>query len=67
MKSKMKASEIKNLTDAELVSQLAANKAELLKLRIQAKTGQLENSARIKVLRKDIARIHTEQTARVKA
>jgi large subunit ribosomal protein L29 len=63
----MKASEIKNLTDAELVSQLAANKAELLKLRIQAKTGQLENSARIKVLRKDIARIHTEQTARVKA
>ncbi len=63
----MKASEIKNLTDAELVSQLAANKAELLKLRIQAKTGQLENSARIKVLRKDIARILTEQTARVKA
>ncbi len=63
----MKASEIKNLTDAELVSQLAANKAELLKLRIQAKTGQLENSARIKVLRKDISRILTEQTARVKA
>ncbi len=63
----MKASEIKNLTDAELVSQLASNKAELLKLRIQAKTGQLENSARIKVLRKDIARILTEQTARVKA
>lgn len=63
----MKASDIKNLTDEELVTQLKDSKDELLKLRIQGKTGQLENSARISVLKKDIARIHTEKTARVKA
>jgi large subunit ribosomal protein L29 len=62
----MKASDIRNLTDEELVSQLKSNKDELLKLRIQGKTGQLENSARISVLKKDNARIHTESTARAK-
>ena len=63
----MKASEIRNLTDDELIKQVKDSKDELLKLRIQSKTGQLENSARIRTLRKDIARIKTEQTARVKA
>lgn len=62
----MKASDIRNLTDDELVTQLKDSKDELLKLRIQSKTGQLENSARIGVLKKDIARIYTEQTARAK-
>ena len=62
----MKASDIRNLTDEELVSQLKSSKDELLKLRIQGKTGQLENSARIGVLKKDIARIYTESTARAK-
>ncbi|MCM8526163.1 MAG: 50S ribosomal protein L29 [Lentisphaeraceae bacterium] len=62
----MKASDIRNLTDEELVTQLKSSKDELLKLRIQGKTGQLENSARISVLKKDIARIHTETTARAK-
>lgn len=62
----MKASDIRNLTDDELVSQLKSSKDELLKLRIQGKTGQLENSARIGVLKKDIARIHTESTVRAK-
>ena len=63
----MKATEIRNLTDDELIKQVKDSKDELLKLRIQSKTGQLENSARIRTLRKDIARIKTEQTARVKA
>ncbi len=63
----MKAAEIRNLTDDEMLKQLVDSKDELLKLRIQSKTGQLENSARISVLRKDIARIKTEQTARAKA
>ena len=63
----MKATEIRNLTDDELVKQAKDSKDELLKLRIQGKTGQLENSARINTLRKDIARIKTEQTARAKA
>ena len=63
----MKAAEIKNLTNEELLKMVVDNKDELLKLRIQSKTGQLENSARISVLRKDIARIKTEQTVRAKA
>lgn len=63
----MKASDIKNLTDDELITQLKNSKDELLKLRIQSKTGQLENSGRISVLKKDIARIHTETTARTNA
>jgi large subunit ribosomal protein L29 len=63
----MKAAEIRNLTDDEMLKQIVDSKDELLKLRIQSKTGQLENSARISVLRKDIARIKTEQTARAKA
>jgi large subunit ribosomal protein L29 len=63
----MKATEIKNLTDEELIKQTKDSKDELLKLRIQSKTGQLENGARISTLRKDIARILTEQTVRAKA
>ena len=62
----MKAAEIRNLTDDELVKLVRDSKDELLKLRIQGKTGQLENGARINTLRKDIARVKTEQTARAK-
>ena len=63
----MKAAEIRNLTDDELIKMVKDNKDELLKLRFQSKTGQLENSARIRTLKKDIARIKTEQTARANA
>ena len=63
----MKAADIRNLTVEELSKQVLDNQGELLKLRIQAKTGQLENSARINMLRKDIARIKTEQNVRNKA
>ncbi|NQZ57180.1 MAG: 50S ribosomal protein L29 [Lentisphaeraceae bacterium] len=63
----MKAAEIKNLTDEELLKKIVDSKDELLKLRIQGKTGQLENSARIGVLKKDIARVKTEQTVRAQA
>ena len=63
----MKAADIRNLTVEELAKQILDNQDELLKLRIQAKTGQLENSARINTLRKDIARIKTEQNVRNKA
>jgi large subunit ribosomal protein L29 len=63
----MKAAEIKNMTNDELNKQIVSNRDELLKLRIQAKTGQLENSARIGLLKKDVARINTELTARIKA
>ena len=46
------------LRPAELVTKLAESKAELFNLRFQAATGQLENNARIRTLRKDVARIN---------
>ena len=63
----MKAAEIRNLTEEELNKLILDSKSELLKLRIQGKTGQLENSARIGHLKKDVARALTELTARAKA
>jgi large subunit ribosomal protein L29 len=63
----MKAAEIRNLTEEELNKLILDSKSELLKLRIQSKTGQLENSARIGHLKKDVARALTELTARAKA
>ena len=46
------------LSPLELVTKLAESKAELFNLRFQAATGQLENNARIRTLRKDVARIN---------
>ena len=63
----MKAAEIKNMTNEELDKLVVSNKDEILKLRIQGKTGQLENSARISLLKKDVARVKTELTARANA
>ena len=62
----MKAAEVKKLTDAELLEKLGELDKELLILRLQAKTGQIENTARIREARKTVARIKTEQTARAK-
>ncbi|MCI0384899.1 MULTISPECIES: 50S ribosomal protein L29 [Streptomyces] len=54
-----KASELRELSDDELVVKLREAKEELFKLRFQAATGQLENNGRLKAVRKDIARIYT--------
>jgi len=53
------ADELREQSDEELVSRLRESKAELFNLRVQAATGQLENHGRLKVIRKDIARIYT--------
>ena len=45
--------------DGELDSELMALKKEQLNLRFQRATGQLENTARVKAVRRDIARIKT--------
>ncbi len=60
----MKAAEIRELTAQELEKQLDDSRRELLNLRIQAKTGQLENTARFPQLRRDIARLLTENRLR---
>jgi large subunit ribosomal protein L29 len=55
----MKAKEIHELTDEDLKSQLAENRAELFNLRFQMATSQLDNTARINMVKKDVARVLT--------
>ena len=55
----MKVKEIGELTTAEMLDQEKQLKEELFNLRFQLATGQLENTARIKEVRKSIARIKT--------
>jgi large subunit ribosomal protein L29 len=52
-------SELRDMTDDELVSRLGDARQELFNLRFQHVTGQLDNYSRLGVLRKDIARIET--------
>ena len=51
--------DLKSLTVADLQSQLVDAKKELFNLRFQNATNQLDNTARIKEVRKNIARIQT--------
>ena len=55
----MQAKELKSLTSEELMNKLNDFKSELFSLRFQLATGQLENTARIKIVKKDIARVKT--------
>jgi large subunit ribosomal protein L29 len=55
----MKATELRELPDAELLARLELAKEELFNLRFQSATGQLDNPMRIKAVRHDIARILT--------
>ena len=55
----MQAKELKSLTSEELMNKLNDFKSELFSLRFQLATGQLENTARIKFVKKDIARVKT--------
>ena len=55
----MKASEVKELTIAELESKLKDLKAELFNLRFQLAINQLDNPMRISAVKKDIARVKT--------
>ncbi|MEY8468882.1 50S ribosomal protein L29 [Faecalibaculum rodentium] len=63
----MKANEIREMSNEELVKQIDVLKDELFNLRFQQATGQLENTARLKQVKKDIARIKTIQTERANA
>ncbi|ACJ32497.1 Ribosomal protein L29 [Anoxybacillus flavithermus WK1] len=57
--NQMKAKEIRELTTAEIEQKIKALKEELFNLRFQLATGQLENTARIREVRKAIARMKT--------
>ena len=63
----MKAKELRDLTNEELMNKLNDFKSELFSLRFQLATGQLENTARIKFVKKDIARVKTVLVERTRA
>lgn len=55
----MQASEINDMTPDQLDDKLIGLKKEQFNLRFQQATGQLENTSRVRVIRRDIARILT--------
>lgn len=59
MKSKKFVEDLQNKSVAELNDELVAAKKELFNLRFQNATNQLDNTSRIKEVRKNIARIQT--------
>ena len=67
MKTNKYVEDLKTKSAAELASELVAAKKELFNLRFQNATNQLDNTARIKDVRKNIARIQTAITANAKA
>jgi large subunit ribosomal protein L29 len=55
----LRARELRELTDEELEHKLAETRQELFNLRFQGATGALENTARLKLAKREIARILT--------
>ena len=64
MKSNKYLEELRGKSAAELNDALVEAKKELFNLRFQNATNQLDNTGRIKAVKKDIARIQTEMRAR---
>ena len=60
----MKAIEIREMSEADLAQKLKDARVELFNLRFQLATGQLDNPGRIKDVKRDIARLHTEVRSR---
>ena len=55
----MKTFEIKDLSDSELVKRIADDKESLAHMKFQQATKQIENTAKLKLIRRDIARMTT--------
>ncbi len=55
----MKSNEIMKMTTEEIIKKIDSNKEELFNLRFEQATGNLEKPSRIKVLRKEVARMKT--------
>jgi large subunit ribosomal protein L29 len=60
----MKAADVRAKTNDELIEQLDTFGKEVFNLRFQRANGQLENTARVRQVRRDIARIKTIQRER---
>ena len=61
MKTKQRTSDLKALSTDQLTDELLNLKKEQFNLRFQRATGQLENTGRVREVRKDIARVKTLQ------
>ena len=55
----MKIKELRELTNEELGSRRVDLKHEVLNLQVQKQSGQLENPARLRLIRREVARIET--------
>ncbi len=60
----MKARQLRDLTNEELEEKMGETRKELFNLRFQSATGALENSARLRSAKREIARILTVKTER---
>jgi large subunit ribosomal protein L29 len=60
----LRARELRDMTDEELEHRLAETRQELFNLRFQGATGALENTARLKLAKREIARILTVRNER---
>jgi large subunit ribosomal protein L29 len=60
----LRARELRGLSDEDLARRLAETRQELFNLRFQSATGALENSARVKMAKREIARILTVRLER---
>jgi large subunit ribosomal protein L29 len=59
MSSKQRLSDLRALSEDQLNEELLKLKKEQFNLRFQRATGQLENSSRVRVVRRDVARVKT--------
>ncbi|HUZ66954.1 MAG TPA: 50S ribosomal protein L29 [Beijerinckiaceae bacterium] len=59
MKSKQRFSDLRVMSDDQLMDEVLKLKKEQFNLRFQRATGQLENTSRVRVVRRDIARAKT--------
>ncbi len=59
----MKASDVRAMTADQIKDEILKLKKEQFNLRFQKATGQLENTARIREVRRDVARLKTQQRA----
>jgi large subunit ribosomal protein L29 len=60
----LRARQLRDLTDEELGTRLGETRQELFNLRFQSATGALENPARLRLVKREIARILTIQNER---
>ena len=67
MKSTQRLSDIKTMSPDQLQDELLNLKKEQFNLRFQRATGQLENTSRVREVRKDIARVRTLQRQKLAA